>query len=161
MRSTTPQHLFTFGYEGLDIDAFVTRLVDAGARSVVDVRELPLSRKKGFSKRALAARLAAAGIEYVHVPLLGCPKPVRDAYREDGDWKSYTKAFMTHLKRQQAAVQELAKLAAGSAVCLICFEADYSFCHRSYVASAAAAAGAPPVRHLTARIAHPVQRRAA
>ena len=45
-------HLFTLGYEGLDIDAFVARVRDAGIRVIVDVRELPLSRKKGFSKSA-------------------------------------------------------------------------------------------------------------
>lgn len=49
----TTQHLFTFGYEGLDIDAFVDRALAAGVRTIVDVRELPLSRKKGFSKNPL------------------------------------------------------------------------------------------------------------
>lgn len=42
--------LFTFGYEGLTIEAFIARLNEAGVRTIIDVRELPLSRKKGFSK---------------------------------------------------------------------------------------------------------------
>ncbi|MBK6650144.1 MAG: DUF488 domain-containing protein [Betaproteobacteria bacterium] len=45
--------LFTLGYEGLTIDAFIARLQAAQVKTVVDVRELPLSRKKGFSKTGL------------------------------------------------------------------------------------------------------------
>ncbi len=76
--------LYTFGYEGLDLDAFLARLGAAGVCQVVDVRELPLSRKKGFSKRALAAALAAHDIEYLHMPALGCPKPIRARYVNGG-----------------------------------------------------------------------------
>ena len=54
--------LFTFGYEGLSIEDFVARLTLSGVREVFDVRELPLSRKRGFSKKSLAAALEAAGI---------------------------------------------------------------------------------------------------
>ena len=80
--------LFTFGYEGLTIDDFIARLKDARVNLIVDVRELPLSRKKGFSKSAFREHLAAAGIGYEHRPALGCPKPVRDQYRADSDWTS-------------------------------------------------------------------------
>lgn len=38
--------LFTLGYEGLSIDAFIARLQAAQVKTIVDVRELPLSRKK-------------------------------------------------------------------------------------------------------------------
>lgn len=34
--------LFTLGYEGLTLDAFITRLQTAQVKTVVDVRELPL-----------------------------------------------------------------------------------------------------------------------
>jgi len=42
--------VFTLGYEGLTIEAFITRLQAAQVKTVVDVRELPLSRKEGGSK---------------------------------------------------------------------------------------------------------------
>ena len=44
--------IFTFGYEGLPLKAFIARLKSAGIQTVVDVRANPLSRKPGFSKRA-------------------------------------------------------------------------------------------------------------
>jgi uncharacterized protein (DUF488 family) len=57
-------NLYTAGYEGLAIDAFIARLKQARIDKVLDVREYPLSRKKGFSKKAFAECLAAEGIAY-------------------------------------------------------------------------------------------------
>jgi Protein of unknown function, DUF488 len=45
------------GYEGLSIGAFVGQLRAEGITIVADVRLTPLSRKPGFSKRALAIAL--------------------------------------------------------------------------------------------------------
>lgn len=147
---TTPA-LFTFGYEGLTIEGFIARLKDAQVDLIVDVRELPLSRKKGFSKSAFREHLAAAGIGYEHRPALGCPKPVRDQYRADGDWTSYTRGFMAHLATVNPELRQLAATARDHRACLVCFEADFSACHRTYVARAARAAGSPAVHHLTAK----------
>jgi uncharacterized protein (DUF488 family) len=144
-----PMTLFTFGYEGLSIDAFIARLKKAGVRTVLDVRQLPLSRKPGFSKGALSTALHATGIVYAHVPALGCPRPIRDRYKVDGDWAAYVKAFSAYLAEQGEAVAELARIAKKTSACLICFEADFNRCHRSIVARATARAGGPRVVHLT------------
>lgn len=141
--------LYTFGYEGLDLDTFIGRLKVAGVRQVVDVREYPLSRKKGFSKNALSAALAAHGIEYVHIAALGCPKAIRQRLKLDGDWGRYERSFLRYLKTQAEAVHELARVAKRKTACLLCFEADYNRCHRSFVARAAVACGAPRLVHLT------------
>ena len=71
--------LYTLGYEGADIQLFIRTLLNAGVKVVADVRAVPLSRKKGFSKRGLSAQLASAGIEYVHFVDLGNPREGRDA----------------------------------------------------------------------------------
>lgn len=128
--------VFTIGYEGLDIDAFMSLLAEHGIETVVDIRELPLSRKPGFSKKALANVLNLSGREYIHMVDLGCPKPVRDRYREDGNWKRYTDGFMKYIKTQDNAIAELSSLAAASNCALLCYEADSNFCHRSMVANA-------------------------
>lgn len=146
-----PTALYTLGYEGLDVAAFIERLLAADVRTVVDVRELPLSRKRGFSKTAFGECLELEGIAYLHMPTLGCPKEIRNAYKLDGDWDRYTRRFMTYLQDQDACVQELAKIAGNTTACLVCFEADFSACHRTYVGRAAQRAGAPQLKHLTAR----------
>lgn len=153
--TTAPAHLYTFGYEGLDIDSFVARVHAVGVQTIVDVRELPLSRKKGFSKTSLGLALAKAGVAYLHAPTLGCPKEIRDRYKADGDWAAYTKAFLTNIDIQMATVRELVKLSRATTACLVCFEADYTMCHRTYVARAARSHGGLPVLHLTSRTAFP------
>lgn len=145
--------LFTFGYEGLDIQKFIDRLTTAGVTLVLDVRELPLSRKRGFSKRAFAEALKSAGIKYKHMPALGCPKPIRNSYKEDGDWARYCRRFIRYLKSQHEAVAEIATISRKTKACLVCFEADYRLCHRSLVAQAAAQLSGCAIRHLTLRAA--------
>ncbi|MGH7783010.1 MAG: DUF488 family protein [Candidatus Binatia bacterium] len=148
-------HLYTIGYEGQTLEAFLRRLAELHVRLLVDVRELPLSRKRGFSKRALAAALTERGIAYTHMPSLGCPRPIRDKLKADRDWPRYALEFGGYLRRQRDSVSELAKLSHATTACLLCFEADFAHCHRSIVARAAAKIGAPSVVHITAETAIP------
>ena len=70
------------GYEGhRDVDVFAKTIATAGVERLLDVRELPISRKKGFAKTALSEALERAGIEYRHLKLLGNPKAFRDLYK--------------------------------------------------------------------------------
>lgn len=140
--------IFTIGYEGLDIERFLDVLARHSVETVVDVRELPLSRKAGFSKKSLANVLKMSGRDYVHMVELGCPKSVRDRYREDGDWKRYTQGFMKHLGTQKEAVADLSALATTSNCVLLCYEADSNFCHRSMVANAVRERSGMTVTHI-------------
>jgi uncharacterized protein (DUF488 family) len=143
-------NLYTFGYQGLGLDAFVSRLRAAGVRRLIDVRETPFSRKPGFSKGALSSALVAHGISYTHMAALGCPRPIRERYKADGDWAAYERAFLEYLETQGAPLRAVAELANAEAACLLCFEADFGRCHRTFVVRAAVRAGAPFVVHLTA-----------
>ncbi len=128
--------VFTIGYEGLDIDTFMSLLAEHHIETIVDIRELPLSRKRGFSKKALASALNLSGLQYIHMVELGCPKPVRARYREDGNWKRYAEGFHKHLKTQKVVIAELSDLVSSSNCALLCYEADFNLCHRSMVANA-------------------------
>lgn len=144
--------LFTAGYEGIDIDIFIERLSDAGVDKVIDVRQYPISRKPGFSKTAFASRLRAAGIGYEHIRELGCPKPIREQYKKDGDWSRYTRGFRTYIATQAEAVQWVVEDASRLDACLVCFEADATFCHRRLVAEAGRELDANlGVKHLAVR----------
>lgn len=140
----------TIGYEGLDIIEFMSLLSKNDIETIVDVREIPLSRKPGFSKKALGIALNLSGLEYVHMAALGCPKPIRDQYREDGNWTRYTSGFLKYLATQGEAIAELGALAATTNCALLCYEADYNFCHRSMVANAVKEATRARVQHLQA-----------
>ena len=54
---------------------------------------------------------------------------------------------------QGAAVASVARLAKEKAICLVCFEADFNRCHRTFVGEAAVGSGAPGVMHLAREMA--------
>ena len=140
--------IYTIGYEGIDIEQFFMLLKDHNIETVVDVRELPLSRKVGFSKKILSAALNLSGLEYTHLADLGCPKPIRDRYRADADWRRYKEGFLKYLKTQEDAIEGLATLASSSSCALLCFEADFNYCHRAMVADAVRQQSGMRVSHI-------------
>jgi len=126
--------VFTIGYEGTDIDRFMATLHAVRIAALVDVRAIAISRKKGFSKTALSARLNAEGIAYHHLSELGDPKPGRDAARA-GRLGEFRRIYNNHLRSAdaQASLKVLAELAVMQSVCLLCFERDPKHCHRSII----------------------------
>lgn len=129
--------LYTIGYEASLIDDFISTLRAARVDLVIDVRELPISRKRGFSKTALANRLDEAGVSYLHLKGLGDPKAGRIAARE-GRYADFHRVFSCQLmtdsakKDLQTAVSQAEKRVA----CLMCFEKNHRNCHRLMVADA-------------------------
>jgi uncharacterized protein (DUF488 family) len=140
--------LYAIGYEGRSLQHFLADLGAHGVRLLADVREAPISRKPGFSKSALQQALASAGIAYVHLRALGCPKAIRDAYKESGNWERYTERFMQHLRDQTEAIEQLRALSQARPTALLCYEADFNRCHRTYVAQAVAAPLGARVCHI-------------
>lgn len=141
--------IFTLGYEGLSPERFASILSEAGIEHVCDARELPLSRKRGFSKSAMSQMLAGHGIKYEHVRSLGCPRPIRNRYKVTGDWSEYTVSFARYLNEQSQAVAELAVTSRAAKTCIICFEANPDQCHRKFVAAAVAERTKQKAVHLT------------
>jgi uncharacterized protein (DUF488 family) len=125
--------LFTVGYEGRSIDELVDALHVAGVQRLIDVRELPLSRRRGFSKTALGDVLRRAGILYVHVKALGNPKPNRERYWA-GDIEGGAAVYRAHLNNgSRSALIELAESLGDHPACLLCFERDHTVCHRDVI----------------------------
>ena len=143
----TEEPIFTIGYEKSTIDDFVSRLADAEIEVLVDVRELPLSRKKGFSKNGLNAAVREAGIDYLHVKALGDPKPGREAARAGNQ---FVEIFTQHMDGEdaQAALNELADTVRGKRVCLTCFERHHEGCHRKIVAERLSALVGARIEHI-------------
>jgi hypothetical protein len=113
--------LFTIGYgRHRTPESFVETLTAAGVERLVDVRELPLSRRRYFSKTALSALLAEAGIEYVHMCALDNPKPYRDLYRP-GRQEEGEALCLAHLRNGAAvAVDRLSAAVGERPTCVLC-----------------------------------------
>ena len=127
--------LYTIGYEKAAFAPFLAVLHEAGVKRVIDVRDLPLSRRAGFSKTALAAGLAASGIAYTHLRPLGTPPAGREANRRR-QWPAFWQIVEARLQGPEArhALGIAAGLAEQAASCLLCYEADPCTCHRLRVA---------------------------
>jgi uncharacterized protein (DUF488 family) len=78
-----PEHdavpVTTIGYEAATVPRVLQALRDAEVELLVDVRAVASSRRPGFAKTRLAANLAGAGIEYLHLRGLGTPADGRAA----------------------------------------------------------------------------------
>lgn len=123
--------LFTIGYEGLALHDMIAMLESKGVQRVIDIRELPLSRRKGFSKTPLGEALRAAGIEYVHMREAGNP------YRREKDLidrEELLAKYRTHLAGTRSVVTHVAEQVRGKRAALLCYERDVATCHRSILA---------------------------
>ncbi|MBW8785401.1 MAG: DUF488 domain-containing protein [Novosphingobium sp.] len=123
--------IWTIGYEQATQDEVIGTLARAGVEVLADVRALPLSRRPGFSKTALAAAAKDAGIEYRHMKALGTPAEGRAAARRhDHDALARIYAGQLELPEAIAAAAELRDLAQERRVALLCLERDAAVCHR-------------------------------
>jgi uncharacterized protein (DUF488 family) len=147
--------IYTIGYEGTSLPEFLTRLASNQIELVIDVRELPLSRRKGFSKRAISCELARVGVDYVHLKSLGDPKEGRMAARE-GREAEFRRIFGKHMRSDEAqkGLAVCAELAAVKRSALLCFERCHDCCHRSIVADNLKLAYSFRVHHIVAPPQH-------
>jgi uncharacterized protein (DUF488 family) len=128
-----PAALYTVGYQGRALPEFLHELTRAGVSRLIDVRELPLSRRRGFSKTSLSEALGELGIEYVHVRELGNPKPNRERYWA-GDVNGGAEVYRRQLHNgSYPALVKLADSLDAEPICLMCFERDHERCHRAVI----------------------------
>jgi uncharacterized protein (DUF488 family) len=126
--------LRTIGYERATQAAVIDCLKRAGIKVLVDVRAVASSRRAGFSKTLLAASLAEAGIDYVHLRGLGTPKAGRQAVRA-GHPEEMHRIYEAHLAEPQAQLELgwAADIVRERPAALLCYEADAAHCHRRIV----------------------------
>ena len=129
--------LFTIGYEGAALSDFMRALKIAKVDVLLDIRELPISRRKGFSKTVLGGALTKAGIVYRHEKQLGSPRTIRHRLREDGNYSRFFREFNRHLIEQLTLLETLTEELKGN-VALMCYEKNHEECHRRSVADALA-----------------------
>ena len=130
-----PVNLFTIGYESRKIDEFLDRLDQFSIGVLVDVREIPASRKPGFSKNKLKVHLESRNIKYVHAKELGSPKALRDKLYSDYDYDYFFENYGRHLEDHIEVVKNLYdEVISNTTACLMCMEREPTHCHRKVVA---------------------------
>jgi uncharacterized protein (DUF488 family) len=146
------RELFTIGYEKALLRDVVATLAAAGVATLIDVRDRPISRRPGFSKRQLAAAIEMAGMRYVHLAALGTPPEGRLANRRR-EWDRFWAIVEEKLARPEAELdlRQAAEIAAAAPSCLLCYEADWQVCHRRRIGEILARDHGFAVHHLAVR----------
>jgi uncharacterized protein (DUF488 family) len=141
--------LATIGYEKASQGDVLAALAAAKIATLIDVRDLPLSRRAGFSKRSLQAAVEAAGMRYVHLKALGTPPEGREANRRR-EWERFWRIVDDKLATAEAefALAEALRIASAAPACLLCYEADWHICHRRRVADLLVARHGFELHHL-------------
>ena len=143
--------LYTIGYEGSSQEALFHALLRHDVQALLDIREVPLSRKPGLSKTALGLAATGYGMQYAHIRALGTPRDVRYRRKIDHDAAAFRAGYLEHLAGQDEAMHALVERALGERCCLMCYEADARECHRWFVAERAVkmSGGALSIVHLS------------
>jgi uncharacterized protein (DUF488 family) len=141
--------LYTIGYQGAGLAAFIACLSAGGVRTLADIRYAPFSRRAAFRQGPLRASIEQAGIQYIHLRDLGNPPESRAAARA-GDLARYGALFRAHLDTDAArtALRKVQSLLDTGPVCLMCLERLPQDCHRLMVAERLAAMRGLLVEHL-------------
>jgi uncharacterized protein (DUF488 family) len=129
-----PATFFTLGYQSHTVRTFFELLSDNEVDVLVDVRQNPVSRKHGFSKRSLERSASRLGITYHHFPCLGTPARIRKLYSQTGNVTRALKEYSEHLRSHKKCLLSLLQTVTFKQFCLLCLESDYTSCHRSVIA---------------------------
>ncbi len=127
--------LFTIGYEGAGLQEFLDCLQKNAVECLLDVREIPFSRKKGFSKAPLSRALEERGIHYVHFKELGSPSSVREELKQGQDYRKFFHEMEEYLTTQVEGIERAYSYIDRMTCCLMCYERLAAECHRKVVAS--------------------------
>jgi Domain of unknown function DUF488 len=125
------------GYERYrSVEDFACLLARAGVERLIDVRELPISRRRGFAKTALAAALAEQEIEYLHLRGMGNPKEFRDLYKSGQVAEGRAGYEQLLVEDRVDDLRKLAETIHEKRSALMCVEHDESVCHREVILAA-------------------------
>jgi uncharacterized protein (DUF488 family) len=136
--ASTHTTLYTLGYEGISLEAYLNKLIKHDIKVLVDVRNNPLSQKFGFSKSQLIRYCEGLNIEYAHFSEVGIQSEYRQELRQQSDYDNLFKSYKKKTLPNTISTQEkiLALLKGKKRIALTCFEANICQCHRKHLAEA-------------------------
>ena len=130
------QVLFTTGYEGKNIDAYLNELVKNNISLLCDVRKNPISMKYGFSKKQLEHLCKNLDIAYKHIPELGIASEKRRNLQSKEDYQALFEEYKKTLPEKKESLKYLSAIFEQyRRIALTCFEQDPHDCHRHCISS--------------------------
>ena len=133
MKSKRAIKIFSIGYQGIRRQIYIDALLQAGVRTLIDVREHPWSQRPEFIKSSLERALAEHNIHYIHLRSAGNPSINRKKAKTNAEC---LRLYRKYLTKNPECLDELlitikAALKVGGPACLTCYEHLPEECHRS------------------------------
>jgi uncharacterized protein (DUF488 family) len=134
---------YTIGYTGRRLDELLDLLVSKDVRTLMDIRQYPVSMyRPEMSKNNLKRSVEARGLIYVHVPQLGVPRDIRAKAIATGTrdviWRWYDQHIVAlYVKRNLHRFFNTIE----HPIALMCVEIDPQECHRHRLSLALEAMG--------------------
>lgn len=127
--------LFSIGYQLRSQEELIQALRKAGVSLLVDVREVPWSRRAEHSQKRLRIGLEPVGISYEHAKFAGNPKRFRT---EANSHRECLEKYEHHIRSTPEIVEQFdARVKAwqtdGIVPSLFCYERHPDDCHRSII----------------------------
>lgn len=130
-RSVDQADFFTLGYEGRSSDEIVSALIEAGVRTLLDIRYTPLSMyRPELSKSNLQRRVENAGMIYLHSPDCGVPKDIRAKSIATGTRETIWQWYDFNVVNRLFDFNLHWFLNLEHPVAMMCVECDPEECHR-------------------------------
>ncbi len=127
--------IFTLGFTKKSAESFFSKLKNAGAERLIDIRLNNVSQLAGFTKRDDLRYFTKTicNIDYLHMPELAPTQQMLDDYKKlKGDWGLYEERFLQLMKERR--IEETVSPEALDGACLLCSEEKPTHCHRRLVA---------------------------
>ncbi|MCI0557440.1 MAG: DUF488 domain-containing protein [Nitrososphaera sp.] len=131
-RSSQTADFFTFGYTGKPIEAILDSLIAHGVRTLIDIRQNPVSMyRPELAKVNLKKLVQQRGLHYAHIPELGVPRDIRAKAMGTGNREVIWEWYDEHVVRPYFRKNLDWFLNANEhPVALMCVELDPKECHR-------------------------------
>ena len=136
--------VYSIGHGVASAEDFIRTLTDASVRLVADIRSAPGSRRNPqFGQGALRDALAAAGIEYAHLPGLGGRREPRPDSLHTGLRAAAFRGYADHMATDEfrTDLARLEKFARLVPTAFMCAETLWWKCHRRLLADRMTADG--------------------
>ena len=131
------QTVWTIGHSTRSIDEFLALLRESKITFVADVRRYPGSRRyPQFNREALTRSLNSNGIEYLSVPELGGRREPRKDSTNTAIRNAGFRGYADYMETAEFArgIERMLQAAADRRLAMMCSEAAWAECHRSFIA---------------------------
>jgi uncharacterized protein (DUF488 family) len=118
--------IISIGYEKRSVYELLEILTLNKVNKLLDIRLVPVSRRKEFNKKALASHLDKAGIEYVHLHSAGNPY-----YKQKNDIDLCLRRYSDYLNKYPEIIEHVTDELLDSTTAILCYERKHEYCHRS------------------------------